>query len=65
MTLKFYKQHTTQNKLYQIVVYTKRNLAALPAKPQEPFIPVAVIIMAIIVLIKGGGNRSLDLKTTE
>ncbi len=65
MTLKFYKQHTTQNKLYQIVVYTKRNLAALPVKPQVPFIPVAVIIMAVIVLVKGGGNWSLDLKTTE
>ncbi|MCH7965065.1 MAG: hypothetical protein IH852_14130 [Bacteroidetes bacterium] len=65
MTLKFYKQHTTQNKLYQIVVYTKRNPAAFPAQPQEPFIPIAVIIMAVIVLIKGGGNWSLDLKTTE
>ncbi len=44
---------------------TVSNPAAFPAQPQEPFIPVAVIIMAVIVLIKGGGNWSLDLKTTE
>ncbi len=41
------------------------NPAAFPAQPQEPFIPIAVIIMAVIVLINGGGNWSLDLKTTE
>ena len=44
---------------------TVSNPAAFPAQPQEPFIPIAVIIMAVIVLIKGGGNWSLDLKTTE
>ena len=44
---------------------TVSNPAALPAQPQEPFIPIAVIIMAIIVLIKGGGNWSLDLKKKE
>jgi uncharacterized membrane protein YphA (DoxX/SURF4 family) len=44
---------------------TVSNPAAFPAQPQEPFIPIAVIIMAIIVLIKGGGNWSLDLKATE
>ena len=44
---------------------TVSNPEAFPAQPQEPFIPIAVIIMAIIVLIKGGGNWSLDLKTTE
>ncbi len=43
---------------------TVSNPAAFPAQPQEPFIPIAVIIMAVIVLVKGGGNRSLDLKTT-
>ena len=44
---------------------TVSNPAAFPAQPQEPFIPIAVIIMAVIVLIKGGGNWSLDLKSTE
>ena len=44
---------------------TVSNPAAFPAQPQEPIIPIAVIIMAIIVLIKGGGNWSLDLKSTE
>ncbi len=43
---------------------TVSNPAAFPAQPQEPFIPIAVIIMAVIVLVKGGGNWSLDLKTT-
>ncbi len=44
---------------------TVSNPAAFPAQPQEPFIPIAVIIMAVIVIIKGGGNWSLDLNTTE
>ncbi len=44
---------------------TVSNPAAFPAQPQEPIIPIAVIIMAIIVLIKGGGSWSLDLKTKE
>jgi len=44
---------------------TVSNPAAFPAQPQEPYIPIAVIIMAVIVLFKGGGNWSLDLKTTE
>ncbi len=44
---------------------TVSNPAAFPAQPQEPYIPIAVIIMAAIVLIKGGGNWSLDLKKKE
>ncbi len=44
---------------------TVSNPAAFPAQPQEPFIPIAVIIMAVIVLIKGGGYWSLDFKATE
>ncbi len=43
---------------------TVSNPAAFPAQSQEPIIPIAVIIMAVIVIIKGGGNWSLDLKTT-
>ncbi|MCH8080609.1 MAG: DoxX family protein [Proteobacteria bacterium] len=44
---------------------TVSNPAAFPAQPQEPIFPIAIIIMAVIVLINGGGNWSLDLKTTE
>ena len=44
---------------------TVSNPAAFPAQPQEPIIPIAVIIMTVIVLIKGGGNWSLDLKATK
>ncbi len=54
--------------IMSIAIYvhiTVSNPAAFPAQPQEPFIPSAVIIMAVIVLVKGGGNWSLDLKTTE
>ena len=54
--------------IMSIAIYvhiTVSNPAAFPAQPQEPFIPIAVIIMAIIVLIKGGGNWSLDLKKKE
>ena len=54
--------------IMSIAIYvhiTVSNPAAFPAQPQEPFIPIAVIIMAVIVLVKGGGNWSLDLKTTE
>jgi len=43
---------------------TVTNPAAFPAQPQEPIIPIAVILMAVIVLIKGGGNWSQDLKNT-
>ncbi len=38
------------------------NPAAFPAQPQEPYIPIAIIIMAVIIIWKGGGNWSMDLK---
>ena len=41
---------------------TVSNPAAFPAQPQEPYVPIAVIIMALIVIKKGGGNWSMDLK---
>lgn len=41
------------------------NPAAFPAQPQEPFIPIAIIIMSIIIITKGGGNWSLDLKSSN
>ena len=37
------------------------NPAAFPSQPQEPIIPIAIIIMAAIILKKGGGNWSMDL----
>ena len=39
------------------------NPAAFPAQPQEPYIPIAIIIMAVIIIWKGGGNWSRDLKS--
>ena len=39
------------------------NPAAFPAQPQEPIVPVAIIIMALIVFVKGGGRWSNDLRT--
>ena len=41
------------------------NPAAFPSQPQEPYIPIAIIVMAIIVIIKGGGSWSLDLKAFD
>ncbi len=41
---------------------TVSNPDAFPAQPQEPYIPIAVIIMALFVLKKGGASWSLDLK---
>jgi len=44
---------------------TVSNPAAFPAQPQEPIIPIAVIIMASIIIKKGGGNWSMDLKSSN
>ncbi len=41
---------------------TVSNPAAFPAQPQEPYVPIAVIILALIIIIKGGGKWSMDLK---
>ena len=41
------------------------NPAAFPAQPQEPIIPIAVIVMSLIIIMKGGGNWSLDLKSSN
>lgn len=41
------------------------NPAAFPAQPQEPFVPLAVILMSVIIITKGGGNWSLDLKSSN
>lgn len=41
---------------------TVSNPAAFPAQPQEPYMPIAVIIMALFIIVKGGGNWSMDLK---
>lgn len=39
------------------------NLGAFPAQPQLPIIPVATLIMASALLIKGSGNWSMDLRS--
>ena len=52
--------------LMLVAVYvhlTVINPAAFPAQPQEPYIPIAVIIIALFVLKKGGASWSLDLKS--
>lgn len=44
---------------------TVSNPAAFPSQPQAPYMPIAVILMAAIIIIKGAGNWSVDssLKT--
>lgn len=44
---------------------TVSNPAAFPAQPQEPIIPIAVLIMAAIIMWKGAGKWSMDLKSSE
>ena len=44
---------------------TVSNPAAFPAQPQEPIIPIAVIMMAVIIMWKGAGNWSMDLKSSD
>jgi len=43
---------------------TVTNPGAFPSQPQEPYIPIAVILMAIIIIIKGGGKWSMDSKSS-
>ncbi|PKP28461.1 MAG: hypothetical protein CVU01_04135 [Bacteroidetes bacterium HGW-Bacteroidetes-18] len=42
---------------------TVTNPGAFPSQPQEPYMPIAVMMMAFIILTKGGGKWSLDLKS--
>ncbi len=44
---------------------TVTNPAAFPAQPQDPYIPVAIIVMAFFVIKNGGGNWSMDLKSLD
>ncbi len=44
---------------------TVNNPDAFPAQPQEPLIPIAVIIMALIIMTKGAGNWSMDFKSSK
>ena len=36
---------------------------AFPSQPQEPYMPLVIILMALVIIIKGAGNWSLDLKS--
>lgn len=40
---------------------TVSNPGAFPSQPQEPYMPIIIILMTLIVLKKGAGNWSLDL----
>ncbi len=42
---------------------TVSNPGAFPSQPQEPYMPIAVIILAFFVMKKGGGNWSMDMKS--
>jgi len=35
---------------------TVSNPAAFPAQPQEPYIPIAIVTLSLIVMNRGGGN---------
>jgi len=35
-----------------------------PLQPEEPVIPAVVMMLAVYLIVKGGGSRSLDLKAT-
>lgn len=39
---------------------TVTNPGAFPSQPQEPYMPIAVIFMALLIVIKGGGSWSID-----
>lgn len=38
------------------------NPGAFPSQPQEPYMPIVVILMTLVIIIKGGGSWSMDLK---
>ncbi|MCH8233429.1 MAG: DoxX family protein [Bacteroidetes bacterium] len=42
---------------------TVSNPGAFPSQPQEPYMPIAIIILAFFVMKKGGGNWSMDMKS--
>jgi uncharacterized membrane protein YphA (DoxX/SURF4 family) len=40
---------------------TVTNPGAFPSQPQEPYMPIAIIMMAILIIIKGSGKWGLDI----
>ena len=44
---------------------TVSNPAAFPAQPQEPYIPIAIIMMTLVIMKLGGGSWSMDLKSSD
>lgn len=38
---------------------------AFPAQPQEPYMPILAIILALFVFVKGAGSWSIDLKQVK
>ena len=44
---------------------TVTNPGAFPSQPQEPYMPIIVILMALLILLKGAGSWSSDLKSVN
>jgi putative oxidoreductase len=44
---------------------TVTNPGAFPAQPQEPYMPIIVILMALLIMLKGAGSWSSDLKSVN
>ena len=65
----FYTRITTLLILNIMAVATYVHLVVhdptlFPLQPAEPIIPIVVMLLAVYVLVKGGGSGSLDLKAT-
>lgn len=40
---------------------TVTNPGAFPSQPQEPYMPIIVILMALVTILKGGGSWSMEI----
>ena len=38
---------------------------AFPSQPQEPYMPIIVILMALLIMLKGAGSWSSDFKSVN
>lgn len=38
---------------------------AFPSQPQEPYMPIVIILMALVIIIKGAGSWSIDLRSND
>ena len=47
-----------------VAIYVHLNVTnpeAFPSQPQEPYMPILVVFMALVVIVKGSGNWSIDI----